>query len=268
MILVLSSLVCQISCLLTSTDCFDVTSKPPLMPRLPPRFSPDLRRKKSFNPHNIPPPTITMGSAASKPAKSAAGAAARQYPKQAAPPPRVSPKAPKEASTPPPAPKPKASPPRAPAPAPPSQGPTSQGPTYHSKEKASSVKSDAIDMDGRDPDFAASLRSIGPVDPSPTFSNSSTYKGPAQSIFPQSSNPALLVVTARQRLNKAAEEEAEHFGRAGHPGRSFLDALTIQQVLTMRDKQKQQPRDIERFLGLRKGILDRLGKDDIVSRIA
>ncbi|CAG8042693.1 unnamed protein product [Penicillium olsonii] len=239
------------------------------MPRLPPRFSPDLRRKKSFNPHNIPPPTITMGSAASKPAKSAAGAAARQYPKQAAPPPRVSRKAPKEASTPPPAPKPKASPPpRAPAPAPPSQGPTSQGPTYHSKEKASSVKSDAIDMDGRDPDFAASLRSIGPVDPSPTFSNSSTYKGPAQSIFPQSSNPALLVVTARQRLNKAAEEEAEHFGRAGHPGRSFLDALTIQQVLTMRDKQKQQPRDIERFLGLRKGILDRLGKDDIVSRIA
>lgn len=223
-----------------------------------------------------------MGSAASKPARSAAGAAGRQYPKQAAPPPRTAHKAPKETKAPtPPAPKPKASPPPPRAPAPPSQGPT-----YHSKEKASSVKSDgkiparsqnhklvtilikpAIDMDGRDPDFAASLRSIGPVDPSPTFSNSSTYKGPAQSIFPQSSNPALLVVTARQRLTKAADEEAEQFGRAGHPGRTFLDAMTIQQVLTMRDKQNQRPRDIERFLGLRKGILDRLGKDEIVSRI-
>jgi hypothetical protein len=88
-----------------------------------------------------------------------------------------------------------------------------------------------------------------------------------QTIFPQSSNPALLVVTARQRLTKAAEEESEHFGRAGHPGRTFLDALTIQQVLTMRDKQKQRPREIERFLGLKTGILDRLGKDEIVSRI-
>jgi hypothetical protein len=123
-------------------------------------------------------------------------------------------------------------------------------------------------MDGRDPDFAASLRSIGPVDPSPTYSNSSTVNRPStQTIFPQSSNPALLVVTARQRLTKAAEEEAEGFGRAGHPGRSFLDALTIQQVLTMRDKQKQRPREIERFLGLKTGILDRLGKDEIVSRI-
>jgi hypothetical protein len=88
-----------------------------------------------------------------------------------------------------------------------------------------------------------------------------------QTIFPHSSNPALLVVTARQRLSKAAEEEAEHFGRAGHPGRTFLDALTIQQVLTMRDKQKQRPREIERFLGLKTGVLDRLGRDEIVSKI-
>jgi hypothetical protein len=127
----------------------------------------------------------------------------------------------------------------------------------------------AIDMDGRDPDFAASLRSIGPVNPSPTFSNSSTVNRAAsmQTVFPQASNPALLVVTARQRLTEAADREAEHFGRAGHPGRSFLDALTIQQVLTMRDKQGMRRGDIERFLGLKKGILDRLGKDEVVSRI-
>ncbi|KAJ5163398.1 uncharacterized protein N7500_005228 [Penicillium coprophilum] len=211
-----------------------------------------------------------MGSAASKPVKSAAGVASRrQYPKQPVPPPRGPRKAPKEskaasAPAPTPAPKPKASPspPRAPA-------PSSQGPKYHSKEKASGVKSDAIDMDGRDPDFAASLRSIGPVDPSPTFSNSSTVNRPTstQTVFPQASNPALLVVTARKRLTEAAEREAEHFGRAGHPGRSFLDALTIQQVLTMRDKQGMRRGDIERFLGLKKGVLERLGKDEVVSRI-
>ncbi|KAJ5185160.1 hypothetical protein N7491_006969 [Penicillium cf. griseofulvum] len=211
-----------------------------------------------------------MGSAASKPAKSAAGAASRrQYPKQSAPPPRGPRKAPKEtkaASAPMPTPASKSmatpSPTRAPA-------SPSQGPTYHSKEKASGVKSEAIDMDGRDPDFAASLRSIGPVNPSPTFSNSSTVNRPAsmQTVFPQASNPALLVVTARQRLTEAADREAEHFGRAGHPGRSFLDALTIQQVLTMRDKQGMRRGDIERFLGLKKGVLDRLGKDEVVSRI-
>ncbi|KAJ5960215.1 uncharacterized protein N7479_007365 [Penicillium vulpinum] len=211
-----------------------------------------------------------MGSAASKPAKSAAGAASRrQYPKQPAPPPRGPRKAPKEtkaspAHTPTPVAKPKASP------SPPqAHTPPSQGPKYHSKEKASSVKSDAIDMDGRDPDFAASLRSIGPVNPSPTFSNSSTFNRPGsmQTVFPQASNPALLVVTARQRLTEAAEREAEHFGRAGHPGRSFMDALTIQQVLTMRDKQGMRRGDIERFLGLKKGVLEQLGKDEIVSRI-
>lgn len=127
----------------------------------------------------------------------------------------------------------------------------------------------AIDMDGRDPDFAASLRSIGPVNPSPTFSNSSTFNRPGsmQTVFPHASNPALLVVTARQRLMEAAEKEAEHFGHAGHPGRTFLDALTIQQVLTMRDKQGMRHGDIERFLGLKKGVLERLGKDEIVSRI-
>ncbi|EKV07532.1 Ribophorin II [Penicillium digitatum] len=211
-----------------------------------------------------------MGSAASKPAKSAVGAASRrQYPKQSAPPPRGLRKAPKEtkaasAPTPTPAPKPTASPSPASAPAPPSQGPT-----YHSKEQASSVKSDAIDLDGRDPDFAASLRSIGPVNPSPTFSNSSTFNlpGSKQIVFPHASNPALLVVTARQRLTEAAEREAEYFGYANHPGRSFLDALTIQQVLTMRDRQGMRRGDIERFLGLKKGVLERLGKDEIVSRI-
>lgn len=129
---------------------------------------------------------------------------------------------------------------------------------------------EAIDMDGRDPDFAASLRSIGPVNPNPTYSNSSTFNHPSstQTIFPQSSNPALLVVNSRQRLNKLVDEETESIGLAGHAGRQFLDALTIQQVLTMRDKQGMSQRQIEKFLGLKSGVVDRLGNNAVVSRIA
>src|SRR4051812_12724395 len=117
------------------------------MPRRPPRIFPDLRRKRGFDLQQHPTPQHSqMGSAASKPAKSAASAAVRrQYPKKAAPPPTGQRKAPQEAkaaSTPKPA---TAAPnleytpstPRTPT-------PSSQGPTYHSKEPASSVKSDGM----------------------------------------------------------------------------------------------------------------------------
>ncbi|GLI78867.1 hypothetical protein PoHVEF18_007189 [Penicillium ochrochloron] len=183
-----------------------------------------------------------MGSAASKPVKSAAGAAARrQYPKQAPVPPRAQPTAPKSSQTPQPAP-----PTSAPSP---SQAPSpiSQGPIYHSKEQPSGTKSNAIDLDGRDPDFAASLRHIGPVNPFPTLSNSSTVnRGSMQTVFPSASNPALLAVTARTRIGKAAQEEIDAIGHGDFAGRQFLDAFTISQALTMRDQQKMPRREIER----------------------
>ncbi|KAJ6017783.1 hypothetical protein N7451_001162 [Penicillium sp. IBT 35674x] len=205
-----------------------------------------------------------MGSAASKPARSAAGAATRrQYPKKPAPPPRAPAAPPKKiqeskptptsAPTPPPA--------RAPAPA--------QGPTYHSKEQPSVTKSNAIDLDGRDPDFAASLRSIGPVDPSGNFSHPNPFnRGTVQTVFPTASNPALLVVTARQRITKAAQEESLAVGHANFPGRQFLDSFTISQALTMRDQQGLPSRDIERTLRLKSGTIDKLGRSGIVSRAA
>ncbi|KAJ5675512.1 hypothetical protein N7462_008409 [Penicillium macrosclerotiorum] len=205
-----------------------------------------------------------MGSAASKPVKSAAGAAARrQYPKQAPPPPRVPPTAPK-ATEPSQTPTPHTPPPSSSSHAP---KPVPKGPTYHSNEQPSTIKSSAIDLDGRDPDFAASLRHIGPVDPFPTLSNSSTVnRGSMQTIFPTASNPALLVVNARQRINKAAQEELEQLGSGEFAGRQFLDAFSIQQALTMRDRQGMPRREIERLMRLKSGVMDRLGKDGLVSR--
>ncbi|KKK23844.1 hypothetical protein ARAM_007706, partial [Aspergillus rambellii] len=110
-----------------------------------------------------------------------------------------------------------------------------------------------IDLDGRDPDFAASLRSIGPVTPVPTFSHSSTFGQPppqlaGKTVFPPASNPALLVVTARHRITKEAEQEVEAVGRGSFVGREYLDAFTIRQILSMRDKQGLGPEEIERVL--------------------
>ncbi|KAJ6084142.1 hypothetical protein N7486_010942 [Penicillium sp. IBT 16267x] len=205
-----------------------------------------------------------MGSAASKPARSAAGAATRrQYPKKPAPPPRTPAAPPKKIpeSNPTPTPAPTPLPARAPAPA--------HGPQYHSKEQPSVTKSNAIDLDGRDPDFAASLRTIGPVDPSGNFSHPNPFnRGTVQTVFPTASNPALLVVTARQRIAKAAQEEGVAVGNANFQGRQFLDSFTISQALMMRDQQGLPSREIERTLRLKSGTIDKLGKSGIVSRAA
>ncbi|PWY86030.1 hypothetical protein BO70DRAFT_428105 [Aspergillus heteromorphus CBS 117.55] len=252
-----------------------------------------------------------MGSTVSKPARSAVQAASkRQYPKQPTSPPTSSPAA------------------RPPPPPPPAQRAAQQaqqpqhqhqqqiprrtpsaGPTYHSKEPPSTERSSAIDLDGRDPDFAASLRTIGPVTPNPTFSPSSTVSqtqsqfqfqsqppspyrptgpptgsgpspspgtgagtgtGPATNaptVFPPSSNPALLVFSARQQLARAAEQEAEAMGKTQFAGREFLDALTIRQALAMRDRQGLAPGEIERLLRLREGVVGRLGARGVVGDI-
>ncbi|KAB8265837.1 hypothetical protein BDV32DRAFT_115954 [Aspergillus pseudonomiae] len=201
-----------------------------------------------------------MGSSSSKPVRSAAQAVSRrQYPKQPSPLP----------STPkPPSPSPASA--TRPQKEPETKTPAPTGPTYHSKEQPSLTKSNAIDLDGRDPDFAASLRGIGPVSPAPTLSNSSTFaqRGDSvQTVFPRAANPALLVVTARQKIAKAAEREVELVGRPGFAGREYLDALTIRQALSMRDRQGLPAGEIERLLRLKKGVVDRLGQKGVVSEV-
>lgn len=119
----------------TSRSNAKATSGPPL--KAP-------QKTPSTNTSEFHSSSFSMGSAASKPVKSAAGAASRrQYPKQPAPPPRGPRKAPKEteaASAPSPTPTPKPKPQASPS-TPRASAAPSQGPTYHSKEQASSVKS-------------------------------------------------------------------------------------------------------------------------------
>lgn len=119
-------------------DARECQGGPPRSPRSP------LQNHHSFS---ASPPLIftnnstqsAMGSAASKPVKSAAGAATRrQYPKQAPVPPRVQPTAPKASQTPQPAPPTSAPSPRQ------APGPISQGPKYHSKEQPSGTRSNGM----------------------------------------------------------------------------------------------------------------------------
>jgi 3-deoxy-7-phosphoheptulonate synthase len=142
----------------------------------------------------------------------------------------------------------------------------------------------AINLDAEDPAFAAQLRSLGAVQPNPHFSPTSTSPldpqrntsttGPSNpsppypsstSPFPPSAfpdprtNPALMVLQARQTLQEEAEEEFLNVGRKGFPGRRFVDVSTVRQALLLRQKGEKEE-DVERKLGLRKGRLTVLGK--------
>lgn len=54
--------------------------------------------------------------------------------------------------------------------------------------------------------------------------------------------------------------------RGENARRQFMDALTIQQALNMRDLQRMPLREIERTLRLKEGVMDRLGERGIVAR--
>jgi hypothetical protein len=132
-----------------------------------------------------------------------------------------------------------------------------------------------INRDSFDPQFGAALRSIGPVKPSPTQSNSSIAQPwPEQQlpgnqpIYPShKNNPALLVVNARQKFAEQAEAEFEQYGRKGFGGRRFLDVTLLRQILTMRDLKGMSDSEIEQQLGLQKGVLLKLTRG-VISNVS
>ncbi|KAK2745851.1 hypothetical protein FQN57_003464 [Myotisia sp. PD_48] len=190
-----------------------------------------------------------MGSAASKPARQVGRAATRQYPQ------KPSSATTKHAT---------AGSPAAPRPSIPT---------------SSTTRSEAIDLDARDPDFAASLRSLGPVTPNPTFSNSSIFNQAQQQILQQQqqlksttnvgavSNPALLTLSSRQRLTDEAQKEFESIGKQSHAGRQYLDVITIKQVLGMREQAGTTREMVERQFRLRPGVLEALGPKGVVLNV-
>nr|POE76662.1 hypothetical protein CFP56_79622 [Quercus suber] len=76
-----------------------------------------------------------------------------------------------------------------------------------------------------------------------------------------------MVLDARARLQERADREFLEAGRSGHAGREFLDVFTLQRILRLRDEQGKQAGEIERVLGLRKGVVGRLGVPGTVAAV-
>ncbi|KAM5434397.1 hypothetical protein McanMca71_007999 [Microsporum canis] len=194
-----------------------------------------------------------MGSSASKPARAAATAAShRQYPR------RPSPSTTTASAQ--------------------ARSPLTASETNakgHSEEKASATRSEAIDLDARDPDFDASLRSIGPVTPTPTLSRSSTFNQARErnaslpGVMRQEdvTNPSLLTLLSRTRISAEAEADMESLGRRNHEGRRFVDVVSLKQIISMRDEQGVSEDMIEKQFGLKKGVLGALGPKGVVADV-
>ena len=69
------------------------------------------------------------------------------------------------------------------------------------------------------------------------------------------------MLAARDRLAQEAEREFDEVARRGRgaQGRQFLDVGLLRHVLMLRDEKGLSGEEIERRLGLRKGIVARLG---------
>ncbi|KAK5109689.1 hypothetical protein LTR62_006811 [Meristemomyces frigidus] len=191
-----------------------------------------------------------MGASGSK-ASRAAGSAARKYPARSAIPSTST------TST------------NAPPPPPPA-APRAPGPTVRPPPHATGARDEAINLDASDPDFARSLRSLGAVQPNPTMSESSAFSNNAQYAMRQpigpdpSKNPAIAVLEARSRLADQAELEFQQAGRRGHEGRQFLDVYMIRQILVQRDEKGKSAAEIEKSMGLKRGVVERLGARGVV----
>ena len=74
----------------------------------------------------------------------------------------------------------------------------------------------------------------------------------------------MSLLTARYRLAEEAEQEFANIGRKGSGGRQFLDVITIRQILVLRDEKGVPAQEIEKQLGLRNGVVARLGRKGVV----
>lgn len=121
----------------------------------------------------------------------------------------------------------------------------------------------AAGVDASDPEFARSLRALGPV--APPLSTQS----PTTPASRSPANPALRILAARSRL--AAEAEREFARAARHDDaarRRFVDVATLKQVLGLRDELQVPGHEIERRLGLASGVVGVLGPKGVAGNVA
>lgn len=74
----------------------------------------------------------------------------------------------------------------------------------------------------------------------------------------------MLVVEARERINKLWEAENESVGRGSFQGRTMISAAQIRDVLSMKESGMESG-EIERRMRLRAGLVKRLGVGSVVA---
>jgi hypothetical protein len=155
-------------------------------------------------------------------------------------------------------------------------------PLQHARNQTNSSSSSPLSQNSATP-APPRLQSLAPAtapapnhDPSlihTTFAPSPS--NPLQTIFPSTSAhtdlkqgrnqiPALSLLTARHRLAEAAEHEFAQTGKANATGREFLDVMTLRQILALRDEKGVSALEIENSLGLKSGVVERLGGSGVV----
>jgi hypothetical protein len=65
-------------------------------------------------------------------------------------------------------------------------------------------------------------------------------------------------------LQDQADREAIETGTSGHEGREFLEMYLVKRILQARDGDGMKPGDIERAMGLKAGVVARLGSAGVV----
>ena len=65
-------------------------------------------------------------------------------------------------------------------------------------------------------------------------------------------------------MQREADIEYARTGQKAHEGRQFLDVYTIRDILAERDEKSRSAVDIERKMGLKSGVVARLGAKGIV----
>ncbi|KAJ4261413.1 hypothetical protein NW762_006836 [Fusarium torreyae] len=158
--------------------------------------------------------------------------------------------------------------PRAAAPPKPQSKPQSK--TLGSGVKDEAVRADAMDPDFPTGDFSRRLHQMGIADSAPTYSPSSTAASPlgptappGPTFAPSRSNPTLVALGARDRLQELADED---FANMGRQGRRFLDMRTLVDALKLRDRGIPE-KDIEARLRIQPGLLSRLGQEKAFSHV-
>ncbi|RGP77427.1 hypothetical protein FLONG3_4477 [Fusarium longipes] len=132
------------------------------------------------------------------------------------------------------------------------------------------IQADAADPDFPTGDFSRRLHQMGIADSNPTYSPSSTAATPFRSsaasgphFTPTRSNPTLVALGARDRLQDEAEED---FANMGRDGRRFLDMRTLVDAMKFRDRGIPE-KDIEAKLRIQPGLLSKLGQEKTFSHV-